>query len=277
MIKRSMYILSIVMFTSCLRTPESEQTYRTSIYYPELSARISGLSLSNKANNWLYIIDFGNKISYDSGYIDFAENIEFRLLVDSSGHVVNNGRVIKERYDNQWPFVIYSSSNDTIAFYIARLIQAFGFQKIYYYEGGIKDWYTVNGDYLCINYSAFKTWYDANFPFGDSLQSLVDIHPSNWFEGSNVLAGHIPGALNIPTATLADTSGNTFTILNRGLALREKIPDPGTRIILYYSEGQAERAYTFIRAARELGYYRIYLFKNGYNVWLEEGNSFSTE
>lgn len=272
MTKTTIYILLLILSVGCIRVPESEQSYLAEIYYEELNTRISGLDESNKTNNWLNIIDFGDQTDFEAGSILYSENIEFRFLVDTSGHVLNNGRIIKERYTDQWPFVIYSSSNDTIAYYIAKLIQALGYTKIYFYEGGIKDWQEVNKDFLIIKYNAFKQWHTEQFPFEDTLMALVDPHPAKWFNGTEVLEGHIPGAMNMPVEELADTSGGFLDLINGGTLLTSQIPERNAKIVLYNSAGEEERVALFFQAAKELGYKNLFLFKNGYQEWLDGGN-----
>jgi 3-mercaptopyruvate sulfurtransferase SseA len=124
-------------------------------------------------------------------------------------------------------------------------------------------------------YISFKEWHKEYYPFEDTLKAVVDIHPYAWFSGTSVLDGHIPGALNIPSDELVGSTGGVLSLKNEGAILTELIPDKEAKIIVYDSEGESERAQNFLWGARELNYNQLFLFQNGYDEWLLNGDSLS--
>lgn len=264
-------LLLLLAVASCIRTPDPEVFYLSEINYPELRGTINQLDPDKREQYWVNLIDLGDREDFNAGHIPFAENLELGFFIDTNGYIVNGGKAITQRYDDRWEFIIYSSSNDTIAYWAAKSIGRLGYSRVRFYEGGAEDWQGVHGDYLLKNETGFTDWYDANFPFGDSLEVLVDVHPSTWFSGEEQLAGHLPGAVNIPAASLVDTVDGVLTLKNGGMALTGSIPWRTARIVVYDSQGAEEMSKAFLTAAMELGYNNVYLFPGGYESWLESG------
>ncbi len=272
-LKKLQFLLLPVIFTSCLKTPDEEVYFLSEIYFPEIKYKTGQLDSVYRSEFWINIIDFGNQEDYDAGFIDFARHIPLERLVDSSGYLVNQGKVITANYDDQWPFIVYSSSNDTIAFHIAHLIQALGYSRVYFYEGGPDDW-QEHGAALNLTYKGFMDWYNTHHPFTDTLQFLVDVQPESWYNGSGPLEGHIPGAINIPAGTVADTLDNELVLVDDGKALTDTIPYDISKIVVYSSRECLSKEHAFLEAAQQLGYNQLYRFPSGYETWKEKGNAF---
>ncbi|MDF1572227.1 MAG: rhodanese-like domain-containing protein [Bacteroidales bacterium] len=265
------FIVLLLASASCIRTPDTEVFYLSEINYPELRGTINPLDPDMREQYWVNLIDLGDREDFNAGHLPFAENLELDFFIDTNGYIVNGGKAITQRYDDRWEFIIYSSSNDTIAYWAAKSIAQLGYSRVRFYKGGPEDWQGTHGDFLLMNEAGFTDWYDANFPFGDSLEVLVDVHPPSWFSGEEQLAGHLPGAENIPAASLVDTVDGVFTLKDGGMALTGRIPWRQARIVVYDSQGAEEMSKAFLAAAMELGYNNVYLFPGGYETWLECG------
>ncbi len=268
------FIIAVILLlaaASCLRTPEPEIHYLSEIYYPELRGTVDHLDPDMRDLYWVNVIDLGDREDFNAGHIPFAENLELKFFIDTNGYIVNGGKAITQRYDDRWEFIIYSSSNDTIAYWAAKSIERLGYSRVRFYEGGPEDWQGTNGDFLHMNEAGFTDWYDTHFPFEDSMEVLVDVHPTSWFTGEEQLVGHLPGAVNIPAESLADTVDGSFTLKDGGVALTDSIPWRSARIVVYDSEDAKGMRAAFLAAAMELGYNNLYLFPGGYEVWLESG------
>lgn len=263
--------LLFLLPVSCIRAPDPEVHYLTEIYYQELRGTLQQLNPSMQENYWVNVIDLGDTEDFNAGHIPFAENIELHFFIDSSGYIVNGGKAITQRYDDTWEFVVYSSSNDTIAYWAAKAIERLGYSRVRFYTGGLEDWQKRYGDFLYMNEAGFTAWYNAHFPFEDTLEVLMDIHPASWFTGEEELAGHIPGAINVPVASLVDTVNGMLTLVDGGVALTGMVPDPSARIVVYDAENSREMVEAFMAAAMELGYNNLYLFPGGYEAWLGSG------
>lgn len=259
------------LVVSCIRTPDTEVHYLSEIYYQELRGTVAQLEPSIRENYWVNLIDFGDMEDFNAGHIPFAENIELHFFIDSNGYIVNDGRAITQRFDDRWEFIVYSSSNDTIAYWAAKSIERLGYSRVRFYEGGLEDWQDRYGDYLHMNEAGFNSWYNTFYPFDDTLQVLVDVHPASWFSGEEELLGHIPGAVNIPISSLVDTVNGNLTLVDGGVALKEIVSGTSARIVVYDSENSREMSKAFMAAAMELGYDNLYLFPGGYDAWIANG------
>jgi len=274
MLHRLKYLLLIItLIPSCLNPEEEEVYFLSEIYFPELEYKIQKLSLADTSEFWINIIDFGTAEDFEAGHINFAQNIPLPNLVDSGGFLVNQGKVITANYDDRWDFVVYSSSNDTIAYHVANLIQSFGYRRVYYYTGGVDDW-LENGAALQMTYEGFKKWYDQHYPFNDTMQSLIDVQDESWFNGNGPLMGHIPGAINIPAAMIADTTAGELSIVNDGVALTDTVRSKSAKIVVYTSGLASSMSESFLEAASLLGYTNLYQFPSGYEEWELHGNTF---
>ncbi|MEX2369489.1 MAG: rhodanese-like domain-containing protein [Bacteroidales bacterium] len=269
-------LLFLILVSSCIRTPDEEVYFLSEIYYSELRDLLVDLDESVRDEYWINFIDVGDREDYGDGYIRYAENLEMKFILDTAGVLINNGRAVKERFDEQRTCIVYSSTHDTVAYLAAQILQFLGYTKIYFYEGGITDW-LAHGDYLNMTYHGFKSWHSGSFPFEDTLVALVDIHPDPWYRGLEVLEGHIPGAINIPADSLIKMENGTFSLVDEGKFLTENIPDRSARIVVYDSEGASDKSAGFLEAAGFLEYERVYLFQSGYNEWIANGNPVVTE
>lgn len=265
------FTLLFVLAASCIRTPEPEIHYFQEIYYPEIKKSVQNLDTTLRDQYWVNVIDFGDRADFNAGHIPFAENIELDFFIDSNGYIVNAGRAITQRYDDRWEFIVYSSSNDSIAYWAAKAIERLGYSRVRFYVGGLRDWQQTHGDFLHMNETGFTSWYNAHFPFDDSLDVLVDVQPSAWFTGEEELAGHIPGAVNIPVASLVDTVNGVFSLVDGGSALSGVVPYTSARIVLYDTDKSRKMSEAFMAAASMMGYDSLYLYPNGYETWVDKG------
>ena len=83
----------------------------------------------------------------------------------------------------------------------ARAVAFLGYEKVFYYPGGIADW-RDHSDYLVLSYEGFRKWYDEFCPFDDGEHYLIDVNEVEDYTGNST---HIPGGGgHIPAATLID-------------------------------------------------------------------------
>ncbi len=259
MIKRFSYILLLV-FTSCLRTDDPEDFFLKEIYYNDLQEKIHALDDVAGETPWLTLVDIRDNGAYDAGHIPYAENIEMKFFIDSSGYLVNQGKAITQRLDPSIPVIVYSSATDSMTYYAAKAINRLGYDRVWYYEKGVEDWQWVHGDYLCMEYNGFMKWYTNHYPF-DTLHVLIDVNPPQWFSGNQVIGGHIPGAVNLPAEKL----------INGDIRLSDEILYDTAEIIFYDASGVTFTAKQSLNIIRDEGFFKLFLFENGYNAWIDNG------
>ncbi len=264
-------IFGILLLAGCLRTESTEPYYLQEIYFSELAGKVYSLADSTRDRYWIHLIDFRTREEFDAGHLPNAVNVPLSFLMDTFGYIVNSGKAITERFDKEWPVAAYYQDEDSIIYLVARTIRGLGYSQVSYYTGGIEDWQIENAEPLIMEYDGFLSW-QAHFDPADTMTFLVDIHPSTWYEGAEVLQGHIPGAINIPAGSLLDTTGGSYKLVDNGKALVEPIPYTNSTLVVYDSENTGSLGMVFLRAAADLGYNRVFYFPEGYNLWVEGGN-----
>ena len=176
-----MLLAALLVQNSCL----SEGNFIT---YDELKA----LLMDTDAMENTTIVDVRAQSEWNAGFIPKAVNIEHETFIDQFGRLKNGGEALTSIVtikDNT--LIIYGSGTDNAKLFAAKAIQL-GYSDVKCYAGGIADWREAHGDYLWLTYEGFRQWYDAQCPFDDTINYLVDVHPVSLYTG-----GHIPGAINI--------------------------------------------------------------------------------
>ncbi|MCF8224935.1 MAG: hypothetical protein K9J30_03565 [Bacteroidales bacterium] len=265
-------VIFMLMISGCLETEDPEVHFLREIMYDEFKDYIAILDNPENTDFQLNVVDIREKTDYLSGHIRNSVNIETNLVIDTAGYVVNQARALTERFDKQTPILFYSHQDDTIVYTMAKLAQLLEFKQVYFYEGGIEEWQNIHGNYLNILYTAFKAWHQNHFPFENRAEVLIDIHPSTWYHGIEVLEGHIPGALNLPVDSLVEFTGEEWSLINGGKFLTDSLSYRSARMIIYDTGETAEQAEYFLKAVQTLGYTHLFLFSNGYDEWISNGN-----
>jgi 3-mercaptopyruvate sulfurtransferase SseA len=240
--------------------------------HDELLDYVTILHDTNNTRFDLTIIDLSDKTTFQAGHIPHALNIEIDRILDTNGYIVNDAKVLTLNFERDQSLLFYSSSNDTVEYTVAKLAEYFEYQKIYYYEGGKQEWHEVYGNSLWIEYPAFYDYQMRNLNHDSSI-FIVDVHPESWFNGEEYLQGHIPGAINIPVEQLVDYSKNEFSLSDSGKTVSSVIPQQSSTIVLYDSKLSGNKAIDFANALKIMGYKSVFLFREGYENWIENGQS----
>jgi rhodanese-related sulfurtransferase len=140
------------------------------------------------------IIDVRPAAAWKAGYIPEAINIEYDTVINGLGGLKDGGAALTSIVtDRESRLVIYGTGEDRASLFAAQALQL-GYTNVQCYQGGMADWRDTHGDYLYITYDGFRQWYDANCPFADGGNYLVDAHPPSLYSRDY---GHIPAAINI--------------------------------------------------------------------------------
>ena len=176
-------IAALCSLSSCL----SEQNYIT---YEELKTRLDDTAAMESTT----IVDIRPAAAWKAGYIPEAINIECDTVINNLGGLKDGGAALTSIVTAQDSrLVIYGTGEDRASLFAAKAIQL-GYTDVKCYQGGMTDWRDNHGDYLYITYDGFRQWYDAECPFTDGENYLVDAHTPALYSRDY---GHIPGAINI--------------------------------------------------------------------------------
>lgn len=230
-------------------------------------------SQAHDPTGWTYLVDVRDAASYDAGYIQNAINIPYDHLLDDDGSVVEEGDAVPSVVAHGYPVIVYSQSDDGRALAFARAMQTIGYDEVHYYPGGVEDWRSLNRDYLCIGYAAFKSWYDAHHPFDEGTDFLIDVDLPGWYSGATAEIGHIPDALNLPIEEVFWLDENdALQLVDEGAALIGLVPDSDAVIVFYNVGRVCPRSGGMVQAARLLGYTNVFRFERGLDQWMQNGN-----
>jgi thiosulfate/3-mercaptopyruvate sulfurtransferase len=183
--------------------------------------------------------------------------------------------------DNETTVVIYDSLVGQWAARVWWLFRAFGYDRVAVLDGGFTKWLaeerpTEIGHVPSprVTFAAVERpelWVDKAFVEGvlrgENDASLVCASPAREFNGESVprpRAGHIPGSVSVPAATLVDRESNAL-VADR--ELREKFaPALGSsRIVLYCGGGIAAAAAAL--ALVNLGEKAVAVYDGSLNEW----------
>jgi len=216
------------------------------------------------------LIDVRPAADFNAGHIQDAINIPLDTFCSTTGVLVNNGEALTSVVaDKGTKIIAYCAGygNDVI---FANAAVKLNYTKVYYYKGGTADW-SDNGDYYVIEYSAFKSWHDAENPFDDGDNYLIDDLPVAWYTGDDPAhpGGHIPGAINIPVELWADADGNPIA---DGAAFTAIVADKEAKVIIYCGNPTCGKSLMGAKAAVKMGYKNVFRFQGGQSVWKDNGN-----
>jgi rhodanese-related sulfurtransferase len=177
----SSLLVAVLILNSCISQDNI-------ISYDELKALLD----DNGAMENTTIVDVRAQSEWTEGFIPNAVNIEYETFIDQLGMMKGRGEALTSIVTSKEnTIVIYGSGADNARLFASKAIQL-GYNDVKYYAGGMTDWREVHGDYLWLLYEGFRQWYEAQCPFDNGENYLVDVHPVLFYTG-----GHIPGAINI--------------------------------------------------------------------------------
>jgi len=215
------------------------------------------------------IIDVRPDSDYAAGHIQDAIHIELTTFVDANGNLVDEGEaltsVVTDKSKMIITYCVGYGKDKTFAEEAVKL----GYTNVYYYAGGTENW-SANGDYYVIEYSAFKTWHDAKYPFDDGKNFLFDTLPVDWYTGDDLAhpGGHIPGAINIPIETWYANG----TLVDGGKVFSDIVTDKTAKVIIYCGDPACGKSLSGAIAAVSMGYTNVFRFQGGQQVWRDSGN-----
>ena len=167
-------------------------------------------------NEYMVLIDVRSTANFNSGHLQNAINIDLSTFVNTDGTLINSGEALTTVVaDKGKKIVVYCFGNGKDKIF-ADAALGLRYTNVYRYVGGTADW-SEHGDYYVIEYAGFKTWYDAQYPFDNEENYLIDDRPVTWYTGDDYAHpdGHIPGALNMPLEFWVNSYGG---LVNNGKA-----------------------------------------------------------
>jgi len=178
--------------------------------------------------------------------------------------------------------VLYDSVNSMWAARVWWMLRWVGFDNAAVLDGGWRNWKAEGGristepprhhDATLTPHprpELFVTKEAVMAALGDGSTCLVDALSEAQFNGTGSalgLSGHIPGAMNIPAASLVDPVTTRYL---PGEQLADSFPiEPSTRIILYCGSGiaAASNAYQMTR----LGFANVTIYMPGLQEWVRD-------
>ncbi|MBQ9068621.1 MAG: hypothetical protein IJ131_06085 [Eggerthellaceae bacterium] len=132
---------------------------------------------------------------------------------------------------------------------------------------------TVNAS----TYEASIEYVDTSY-LKDHLESstIVDVRTPSEYTGTadinNMRAGHIPGAINISYAKLADESGNPLDEKDVEHFLQLKELSPSDPVVLY--SGSDDRAEGAAKVLLVHGFTNVSLYEGGFDEWAADESNF---
>jgi rhodanese-related sulfurtransferase len=232
----------------------------TTVEYDELK--------SWQADGDVLFIDVRPAEDYAAGHIQDAINIDLSALVDGTGGIIDGGGALTEAValkDTRIVTYCFGFGNDKT---FADAALELGYTDVHRYEWGTNEWTTK--DYLVIEYSSFKKWHDASFPFDDGKGYLVDDLPEPWYTGDDPdhPGGHIPGALSLPIELWGGNAGP----IDDGKALTDLVPEKGAQLVIYCGNPACGKSLVGVQVAVQLGYTNVFRYQGGWQEGQDEGN-----
>ncbi len=201
----------------------------------------------NTLMNWiktgddLVIIDVLPPENYHRQHIKGAINIPLGRLDHFTGMLPKNGRIVTYCAS----FACHASSE------AARKLGKLGFDNVYDYAGGIKDWSkaglpVIRGrDVKFVDIDRLRKWIKS-----DSKLVIIDVLSPESFAKA-----HIPGAVNIPLNELGKRAGEITR---------------DARIVVYCANYICRASTAAAEKLGELGFKQVYDYKGGIQEWLQQ-------
>ena len=221
-----------------------------------------------QADDDVLFIDVRPAEDYAGGHIQDAINIDLAALVDASGTIIDAGAALTGAVAKKETRIVaycFGYGNDKT---FADAAVELGYTSVYRYEWGTNEWTTK--DYLVIEYSSFKKWHDARFPFDDGEDYLIDDLPEPWYTGddSDHPGGHIPGALNLPIELWGSNAGP----VEDGKAFTDVVGNKDAKVVIYCGNPACGKSLVGVQVAAQLGYTNVFRYQGGWQEWQDEGN-----
>jgi len=221
-----------------------------------------------QADGEVLFIDVRPATDFAAGHIQDAINIDLADLVDSSGNIIDDGAALTAAVEDKGMRIVaycFGYGNDKT---FADAAVELGYTNVYRYEWGTNEWTTK--DYLVIEYSSFKNWHDAKFPFEDGENYLVDDLPEAWYTGDDPdhPGGHIPGAVNLPIELWGSSGGP----VDEGKAFTDVVANTDGKVVIYCGNPACGKSVVGVQVAVELGYTNVFRYQGGWQEWQDEGN-----
>jgi rhodanese-related sulfurtransferase len=208
-------VIAVLAFIGC-----EQQQIVSMINYDQLTAMKEDKTAMKK----ITLIDIRSPESWLSGYIEPAINIPYDTFIGRYRNLIDDGTALTSIMTNKDRTLILYGSEDEDAELFARKASSIGYTDVLLYAGGIEDW-KQHGDFLVLDYTGFKAWYDAFCPFDDDQNYLIDVDDKEVYSDY----GHIPGAINIV--------GNYY-VTNFGkepsdITLDDVMLDKNSKVVMY--------------------------------------------
>ncbi len=231
------------------------------VTYEELASWLEG-------GEAMTVVDVRPLVDYQGGHIQDAISVDLADLVDDAGQLIDGGSALTGAVpDKSTRLVLYcwGYGNDGD---FAAVAQELGYTNVYRYDWGVEQWALY--DYLVIEYESFKKWHEANYPFEDGDNFLIDDLPEPWYTGEDPAhpGGHIPGAVNIPI----DQWGNNLGAVDGGTAFTDVVTDKSAKVVIYCGDSMCGKSLVGVKAALELGYTNVFRYEGGWQEWQDKGN-----
>lgn len=238
----------------------------------------------------LVIVDVRSQADYQLGHVPGAINMPLRF---TSGRPPRVDMVASQRdmeallgsagITPESAVVLYDDGAFLDAARAVWVLELYGHANVALLDGGFRAWQAVGGDLQLETVQRPPTTYHADVvparlatlvstrvAIGNPDVQIVDARSAAEFAGTETHsrhAGHIPGAINIPSSENIDHSGPVPHLKSRDeLAALYAGLDPGKRVIAYCNKGRDAALTNFV--LKELGF-EVSAFDGG---WYEWGN-----
>ena len=239
---------------------ECEETGVTKVEYDELKTW--------QAAGDVLFIDVRPAEDYAGGHIQDAINIDLAALVDASGNIIDSGAALTDVVGDKSTRIVaycFGYGNDKT---FAEAAVELGYTDVNRYEWGTNEW--TGKDYLVIEYSSFKKWHDARFPFDGGDDYLIDDLPEPWYSGDDPdhPGGHIPGAINLPIELWGSNDGP----VDQGKVFTDVVTKKTAKVVIYCGNPSCGKSTVGAKVAAQLGYTNVFRYQGGWQEWQDEGN-----
>lgn len=214
-------------------------------------------------------VDVRKPADFAAGHIQDAINVPYETVADSVGNLINGGKALTDALSDKSTRIVVYCFGYGLDKDFADVAVELGYANVYRYEWGTNEWKERN--YLVIDYSSFKKWHDASFPFDDGKNYLIDDLPEPWYTGEDPdhPGGHIPGAINIHL----DLWGSKDGPVDGGKAFTDVVTNKSGKVVIYCGNPQCGLSHLGARTAVQLGYKNVFRYRGGWQEWQDEGNA----
>ena len=214
------------------------------------------------------LVDVRMPEEFAAGHIVNAINVPYETVADNAGNPIDGGKALADAVPDKSTRIVAYCFGYGLDKDFADVALELGYTDVYRYEWGTNEWKTR--DYLVIDYSSFKKWHDAYFPFEDGENYLIDDLPEPWYTGEDPEhpGGHIPGAVNIHL----DLWGGKDGPVDGGKAFTDVVTNRKGKVVIYCGNPVCGLSHQGARTAVELGYENVFRYRGGWQEWQDEGN-----